>query len=161
MHTLFLVFAFVLVTFEVTYARSIPIVDSVEAFPFLRSVDSPTEIIRWDSGNSIQLLSSCKLVRITRRGIRCISSKDHLILGWQKMFSTSLEPRVNNSFVSAICLPRNAALCVMLSGKRFFPTNIVRVADSSVRKCQNGQDHTLVGDLQKDLANFGRVTNAT
>ena len=161
MHTLFLVFAFVLVTFEVTYARSIPIVDSVEAFPFLRSVDSPTEIIRWDSGNSIQLLSSCKLVRITRRGIRCISSKDHLILGWQKMFSTSLEPRVNNSFVSAICLPRNDALCVMVSGRRFFPTNIVRVADNSVRKCQNGQDRTLVGDLQKDLANFGRETNVT
>ena len=161
MHTVFLILAFVFVTLEVIYARSIPIVDSVEAFSFLRSVDSPDEIIRWDSGNSIQLLSSCKLVRITRRGIRCISSKDHLIRGWQKMFSTSLGPLVNNSFVSEICLPRNDALCVMMSGKRFFPTNLVRVADSSVRKCQNGQDRTLVGDLQKDLANFGRVTNAT
>ena len=159
MHKVFFVFAFGLITCQLICAISIPIVDSTEAFPFLRSVDSPDEIIRWDSGNSIQSLSSCKLVRITRRGIRCISSKDDLLLGWQRMFSHSLEPSVNNSFVSAICFPRSDALCVMVSGKRFFPTNTVRVADSSVRKCQNGQDRTLVGDLQKDLANSERETN--
>ena len=153
MHTVFSVLVLLLLTCGFSLSISIPIVDSDEAFPFLRSVDTPLQIMRWDSGMSIQLLSSCKLIRITRRGVRCISSRDHLITGWQQMFSSSKLSHINGSYPSSMCIPRNDALCVMSSGMRFFPTNTVRVADSSVNKCINGQGRTLVGDFQKQLVN--------
>ena len=147
----FIAFVLITTTFEFTYATSIPIVDNNEAFPFLRSSDTPTQVLRWDAGMAIQLLSSCKLIRITRRGVRCIPPHNHLIEGWQDFFSTHLShedpPAIiaNNPYPWSICTPRNDALCVMRSGKRFFPTDIVRVADSSVNRCINGQGRTLVG----------------
>ena len=150
---------FVLITCKSSHGMSIAIEDTSEAFPFLRSVDTPTQIMRWDSGKSIQLLSSCKLVRITRRGVRCISSKDHLITGWERMFSPSLEPMVNGSYPSSICMPRNDALCVMMDGRRFFPTNTVRVADISVNTCLDGQGCILVGDLHNDTVNRAKITD--
>ena len=133
---------------------SLPIVDSMEAFPFLRSVDSPSQIMRWDSGSSIQLLSRCKLVRITRRGVRCISSTDHLIPGWQMIFSSKLEAVVNGSYLSSICNPQNDALCVMDNGMRYFPTDNVYVSDKSLHRCSNGQGRILVGSSEFQTHNI-------
>ena len=160
MHRAISVFVSVISVFlwicELSQATSIPIVDSTEAFPFLRSVTTPKQIIRWDAGMSIQLLSSCKLVRITRRGIRCIPPTNNLIEGWQEMFSSHLHSEEaplairNDSYPWSICTPRNDALCVMRNGVRFFPTDTVRVADKSVKLCSNGQGRTLVGELLKN-----------
>jgi hypothetical protein len=166
MHTVLYIVLLILIKTEWSQCVSIPIVDSIEAFPFLRSVDTPTQIMRWDSGKAIQLLSSCKLVRITRRGVRCISSRDHLITQWQTTFSSFLNYKTpdvptNNSYPWSICMPRSDALCVMEDGRRFFPTDKVLVADSSVKKCLNGQGRTLVGQLREELANTHTTRNAT
>jgi hypothetical protein len=113
------------------HTRSISIVDTPSAFPFLRSVDNPSAALTWDSGTIVQLLSSCQLIRITRRGVRCISAHDTIIQGWYYMF-TSLAP----SNEKIVCSPSSTALCATKEGNRFFPTDIVRVSDSSVTKCR-------------------------
>ena len=120
-------------------ASSISIVDTISAFPFLRNVEDSTNVMRWDSGTAIQLLSSCKLIRITRRGVRCIAAGMELVAGWDNMF-THMGPS------SGLCQPHRHALCVMGTGTRLFPTDTVFVADRSVAKCVNGQGRQLVPD---------------
>jgi len=158
MRNILCILACFVVKFEVFYCISLPIVDSEEAFPFLRSVDSPSQIMRWDSGSAVQLLSSCKLIRITRRGIRCIASTDHLISGWQMIFSSQYEAPVNGSYRSSICHVRNDALCVMDNGVRFFPTDSVHVSDKSLQRCSNGQRRILLGasEFQKRISHTNK-----
>jgi hypothetical protein len=136
------------------YARSISIVDSEAAFPFLRSVDNPSTAMLWDSGTIVQLLSSCKLIRITRRGVRCIAAQDTLIEGWEYMFTLLSRPGKQ-----VLCKPLNTALCVTEQGNRFFPTDNVLVSDISVTKCLNGQGRQLVpggGTSYTNNSNHGK-----
>ncbi|KAJ1468659.1 hypothetical protein T484DRAFT_3629593 [Baffinella frigidus] len=125
-------------------ASYIPIVDSDSAFPFLRSVDNPNHIMQWDSGVAVQILSSCKLIRITRRGVRCIAASDSLIVGWEQSFSSQSSLHYPHS---AQCQPRRDALCILSDGRRFFPTNTVFVSETSVGRCLNGQGRMLSADL--------------
>ena len=128
-------------------ASTIPIIDSIEAFPYLRSVDNPSRALQWHSGTMIQLLGSCKLIRITRRGIRCIAANDQLLSGWEKQFSSdsklptkaASDIGVYHSLDSAACVSQPNALCVTSKGRRFFPTDMVYVSELSVGKCLNGQ----------------------
>ena len=119
-------------------ASTIPIVDSSDAFPFIRSVDNPSRPLRWDSGTMVQLLSSCKLIRVTRRGIRCIAASDQLLPGWEQKFTF----RSNTD--SGLCTSQQNALCATVDGRRFFPTDRVYVGELSVGKCLNGQRRLLV-----------------
>jgi hypothetical protein len=136
------VFVVVLSSIRSSESTSISIVDSTEAYPFIRNVDTPDRPIQWDSGYAIQLLSSCKLIRITRRGVRCIAASDNVIPGWVHAFTHNDEPEIQTSRYS--CMPINNALCVMDNGRRFFPTDVVFVTDGSVSKCINGQHRMLV-----------------
>jgi hypothetical protein len=133
-------------------ASSISIVDKESAFPFLRNVESPENAMRWDSGTAIQLLSSCKLIRITRRGIRCIAANMELVSEWEKPFTKVGLP-------SESCQPHRHALCVMSNGDRFSPTDRVFVADGSVTKCVNGQNRQLVPeqDAQSNLRETDKI----
>jgi hypothetical protein len=126
-------------------ASSIPIVDSDAAFPFLRNVDIPEEAMRWDTGKLIQLLSSCKLLRVTRRGVRCIAARHTLLKGWEHLFKEMGVP-ANGESASAACMPTSNALCMTHSGDRFFPTDTVFVSEAAVSRCTNGQGRTLVTD---------------
>lgn len=128
--------------------NSIPIVDAETAFPFLRSVDNPSSAMWWDSGTIIQLMSSCKLIRVTRRGVRCIPANSNLIGDWERMFPSHVPP---NTKVS--CVPVNSALCMTSNGSRFFPTDTVFVSEGSVSNCLNGQRRQLVPGEQTQAAN--------
>jgi hypothetical protein len=134
----------VLFTFPVQHSQchSISIVDSTTAFPFLRNVENPSTAMWWDSGTVIQLLSNCKLIRITRRGVRCIESQHDLLQGWEKSFTPAVS-----------CNPISTALCVTRDGNRFFPTDIVFVADTSATKCVQGQGRQLVSEKKTRLTN--------
>jgi hypothetical protein len=132
------VFVVILSSLQLSESTSISIVDSENAYPFLRNVDTPQSPIQWDSGYAIQLLSSCKFIRITRRGVRCIAASDNVIPGWVHEFTQKDEMHGDS------CMPINNALCVMNDGKRFFPTDLVFVTDGSVSKCRNGQNRRLV-----------------
>ena len=90
-------------------ASAIQIVDSGTAFPYLRSVNSPHELIRWDRGLILQQLNSCKLIRITRRGVRCIAASDQLLAEWELAFSRSVGLGLMQT---TECMPANDALCV-------------------------------------------------
>jgi hypothetical protein len=129
-------------------ATSIPIVDSDEAFPFLRNVDIPDEAMRWDSGTLIQLLSSCKLLRVTRRGVRCIAAHHTLLKGWEDQFREMGLPATTNESAgaAAVCMPTSNALCMTRAGDRFFPTDTVFVSEAAVSRCTNGQGRTLVAN---------------
>ncbi|KAJ1467804.1 hypothetical protein T484DRAFT_1755583 [Baffinella frigidus] len=120
------------------HCASISIVDSVTAFPFLRNVETPTQVMRWDSGSVIQLLSGCKLLRITRRGVRCIASHAMLINRWEDNFDRVEAPSTSS------CLALNTALCVTANGDHVFPVDNVYVRDASVSKCTHGQGRLLV-----------------
>ena len=139
------------------------IVDSAHAFPYLRSVNSPHELLKWDSGISLQQLNSCKLIRITRRGVRCIAASDQLLTEWELAFSRH---EGLGLIQTTVCMPANDALCVTSDGMRFFPTNKVFVDESSVGRCRNGQGRVLVADkIREDERNFtsnltiGRFSN--
>ena len=127
---------------QFSYGHSISIIDSPTAFPFLRSVDNPSTAMSWDSGTVIQLLSNCKLIRVTRRGVRCIDSTNNLIEGWQNAFTPAVS-----------CIPTNSALCVTAKENRFFPTDVVFVSDESVTACVHGQGRKLVSTKQTSVAN--------
>ena len=116
----------------------VSIVDDVTAFPFLRNIETPKVVMRWDSGGSINLINGCKLVRITRRGVRCIATSARLIPGWERRFDSP----------SMSCVALNTALCVTEKGDRFFPTDKVFVSESSVSMCVHGQGRQLVADRQ-------------
>ncbi|KAJ1468561.1 hypothetical protein T484DRAFT_1755029 [Baffinella frigidus] len=122
------------------HCASISVVDSVTAFPFLRNVETPKQVMRWDSGTAIQLLSGCKLLRITRRGVRCIAPHALLINRWEDNFDTVQAP------LSSSCLALNTALCVTNNGDQFFPVDKVYAKDASVSKCIHGQGRLLVPD---------------
>jgi hypothetical protein len=139
LHILHLLVVVIYITPVPCAASSVSIVDSTTAFPFLRTVQEANTILRWDSGSAIQLLSSCKLVRITRRGIRCIPAGTDLVAGWGEMFTRVGDP-------SDRCRPHSNALCVIGNGTRFFPTDHVFVTDSSTSKCVNGQGRVLIPD---------------
>ena len=128
------------------YCVRVSIVDDVTAYPFLRNIETPTVIMRWDSGGSINLLNGCKLIRITRRGVRCVEASAQLIPGWETSFN-----------VLASCVALNTALCVTEQGNRFFPADKVFVSESSVSKCVHGQGRSLVPDIQMD----NNATNTT
>lgn len=95
----------------------------------------------------VQLLGSCKLIRITRRGIRCIAASDQLLAGWEKQFTSNSKPSdkaasevvVYDPLDSAKCVSQHNALCATRGGRRFFPTDMVYVSEISVGKCLNGQ----------------------
>jgi hypothetical protein len=140
--------ALILLTILHCNASTIPIVDSLEAFPFLRSVDNPANVLRWDTGTMVQLLSSCKLIRVTRRGIRCIAASDQLAAGWELQFTP--EPPVD-PIQGFACLARNNALCETIDGRRFFPTDGVYVSDLSVGRCRNGQGRWLIPETDTGL----------
>lgn len=134
-----LIFALSFMTHTPCGASSISIVDTVTAFPFIRSVENANIVLQWDSGTTIQLLSSCKLIRVTRRGIRCIPASMSLVKGWETMFTRMGQ-------LSERCLPHRQALCIIGNATRLFPTDVVFVADSSVAKCVHGQGRRLVPD---------------
>jgi len=127
-------------------ASTIAIVDSPDAFPFLRSVDNPSRPLRWDSGTIVQLLGSCKLIRVTRRGIRCIAASDQLLTGWEQKFdwASKAATGVSDPLENAACVSQQNALCVTRGGIRFFPTDRVYVSELSVGRCLNGQGRLLV-----------------
>jgi hypothetical protein len=127
-------------------AGSIPIVDSTEAFPFLRSVDNPGEPIRWDSGTLIQMLSSCKLVRVTRRGVRCIAARHTLMRNWEAQFELAGPTAGGGGGSADSCLPHSHALCATRTGDRFFPSDQVFVGEVAVAQCDNGQGRVLLAD---------------
>jgi hypothetical protein len=146
----------VLLSYHSVYGHTIQIVDEDYAFPFLRNADTPREPMRWDSGKLIQLLSSCRFVRITRRGIRCISAKDQAVAGWENSF---YEPGSKLSTPTAgvtpqlplsACMPHSNSLCMTSDGNRFFPTDTVYVAEASVNKCVNGQGRSLVAERRSN-----------
>lgn len=147
MHTIPLRIAITFIVLVPCTTSSISIVDATYAFPFVRSVDDSKTPMQWDSGTAIQLLSSCQLVRITRRGIRCISAGIELVEGWEKKFT-------REGLTSESCLPHSKALCVMTNGNRFFPTDTVYVSDDSVAKCVNGQGRQLVPDQNTSLGSL-------
>jgi hypothetical protein len=145
-------FPLLLILLSQSEASIISIVDSLDAFPFLRSVDDPVNNMRWDSGRVVQMMSSCKLVRITRRGVRCISANDQLIVGWQDRFLRSTDGR-HTQHKAALCLPLINVLCVTSNGRRFFPTDTVFVKERSVLRCINGQGRRIVPDVHTQTAN--------
>jgi hypothetical protein len=134
-------------------ASTISIVDSLTSFPFLRSVDDPSNNMRWDSGKVLQMISSCKLIRVTRLGVRCISAGDQLIDGWQDSFLRSTDG-LHTKRKAALCLPLMDALCVMDTGRRFFPTDNVFVMEKSVTKCLHGQGRRIVPDIHTEISNY-------
>ena len=116
----------------------IPIVDDAGAFPFLRDASDPQNLLKWDSGTLLQLLGRCLLIRVTRRGVRCIGTRDTLLKGWEQKFTTT---------VTNACVPQSNALCEMENGIRFFPTtDSVFVSELSVGKCRHGQGRVLVAE---------------
>jgi hypothetical protein len=126
-----------------THSVRVSILDSITAFPFIRNADTPTTVMRWDSGGTINLINECKLIRITRRGVRCIASDNHIIPGWEKEFDqyNSLA-RIGGT----TCLALNTALCVTPRGDRYFPVDKVYVSEKSISKCEHGQGRLVVPD---------------
>jgi hypothetical protein len=142
---------------SVSLASSIAIVDSPTAFPFMRNVEHPADAMKWDSGTLVQLLSSCKLIRITRRGVRCIAASDTLISGWQRAFLGTTataattppqqqQQQQQHKVMYGKCVPTNKGLCATSEGNFLFPTEEVFVAEASVGKCRNGQGRSLLAD---------------
>ena len=131
-----------LLLFPMASPSRVSIVDAVSAFPFIRNADTPTIIMRWDSGGTINMINECKFIRITRRGVRCIPSEHHIITGWEKDFDPD-----NTYFSDGIpCLALNTALCITPRGERYFPVDKVYVAESSLSKCFHGQGRLVVPD---------------
>lgn len=116
-------------------ARSIAIADSATTFPYLRTVDHPDVVLEWDNGDMISQTSGCELLRITRRGVRCIEGDFHLLTNWQAAFpETSVE-----------CLASASALC-QTPTRHFFPTGDVYTHEPNSSLCTNGQGRLLVGE---------------
>ena len=104
--------------------------DEASAFPYLQNALT-NKRISWQDGYSLELLTTCRFVRITRRGIRCIPPSMDPIDGWE------------NGWLSLHCQPDADSLCRSTrdGGKqRIFPSdNAVYVSEPFVNVCTNGQ----------------------
>lgn len=104
--------------------------DEASAFPYLQNALT-NKRISWQDGYSLELLTTCRFVRITRRGIRCIPPSMDPIDGWE------------NGWLSLHCQPDADSLCRSTrdGGKqRIFPSDgTVYVSEPFVDVCSNGQ----------------------
>lgn len=95
--------------------------------------------VTWTSGFAIEMFLTCKFVRFSRFGIRCILHEKE------------------SSMVSGFlpCLESNTSLCNQPSMRYdfnlFFPTTEVRVRGTENEECQQGQNRVL-DDVYNDLS---------
>lgn len=113
-----------------TDAYMLALRDEVSAFPYLHNALT-NKRISWKDGYSLELLTTCRFVRITRRGIRCIPPSMDPINGWE------------DGWLSLHCQPDADSLCRSTrdGGKqRIFPSDeTVYVSEPYMDVCSNGQ----------------------
>lgn len=120
-----------------TAAYMLALRDEASAFPYLQNALT-NKRISWQDGYSLELLTTCRFVRITRRGIRCIPPSMDPIDGWE------------DGWLSLHCQPDADSLCRSTrdGGKqRIFPSdNAVYVSEPFVDACTNGQGRVVTRD---------------
>ena len=113
-----------------TDAYMLALRDEVSAFPYLHNALT-NKRISWKDGYSLELLTTCRFVRITRRGIRCIPPSMDPLNGWE------------DGWLSLHCQPDADSLCRSTrdGGKqRIFPSDeTVYVSEPYMDVCSNGQ----------------------
>ena len=84
------------------------LIDKKSAYPLLRYTDTLQNIVDWSDAVGVEKLTSCSLIRITRRGLRCVPST------WTSLVSSVSESKVTG-WVTNPCKVTNDALCVLES----------------------------------------------
>jgi hypothetical protein len=95
--------------------------------------------VSWTSGFAVEMFLTCKFIRFSRFGIRCIPHKKESITGGRFL----------------PCSETSTALCNQTSMRYdfnlFFPTTEVRVRGTKGEECQEGQNRVL-NDIYNDLS---------
>jgi hypothetical protein len=82
-------------------ANTTPLTDRKTSYPLLRYTNTDENVVDWSDAVGVATLTGCSLVRITRRGIRCVPSTWTHHSTW--------------TWVSNNCTVSNSALCVLQS----------------------------------------------
>lgn len=126
---------FFLLILTLTSCLTLPIEDN--SYPNL--VIENNVRVSWTSGFAIEMFLTCKLIRLSRFGIRCISHEK--------------EANMVHEFIP--CVESNTSLCNQPSMRYdfnlFFPTTEVRVRGAKSKECQHGQNR-LLDDVYNDLS---------
>lgn len=85
------------------------LMDNSNVFPLLRYTDNMQNKVDWSDGYGLELLTSCLLIRVTRRGLRCIPST------WNRQIDVTQTNSKVTVWIENACSPSNVSLCVLRS----------------------------------------------
>jgi hypothetical protein len=104
-----LLFVFIIQATNVFVSASTDaLIDKKKGYPLLRYTDTLQNMVDWSDAVGVEKLTSCLLIRITRRGVRCVPST------WTSLVDIVSESKVTG-WVTNPCKVSNSALCVLKS----------------------------------------------